>query len=121
MNQATQERLTIINAFVHDVATGTWLSALVLLTALHLRTRGPEWAPVAALLPALKGDVMWLSWGSLITIALTGVVRAFTFKVFGWTGDVAKSRIRLLKIKHAVLGVAFTFGTAYQAWLAYWL
>lgn len=119
MKDELRDRLTIINAFVHDVATGTWLSALVLMTSLHLRTRGPEWAPVATLLSSLKGDVMWLSWGSLATISLTGVVRALTFRAFGWTGDVAKSRVRLLKIKHALLGTTFLGGTVYQVWVAY--
>ncbi len=27
-----REKLTILNAFVHDVATGTWIGTLVLLT-----------------------------------------------------------------------------------------
>ena len=50
---------------------------------------------------------MWVTWVSLAVIMLTGVVRMVTWKVFGWTGDVARDRIRLLKVKHAILGVVF--------------
>jgi hypothetical protein len=44
---------------------------------------------------------------------------SITFKVFGWTGDVARDRIRLLKVKHAILGVVFLAGTAWQVAIAY--
>lgn len=50
--------------------------------------------------------------GRTAVILLTGVLRAVTFKAFGWTGDVARDRIRLLKIKHALLGAVFLAGTA---------
>lgn len=119
MNEATRDRLTILNSFIHDVATGTWISTLLLITLLHFETRGPAWAPVAALVPHLKAQFMALTWASLVIIAVTGVVRAITFKRFGWTGDVAKDRVRLLKIKHAFLGTTFLGGTVYMAVLAY--
>ncbi len=114
MTTARREQLTILNAFVHDVATGTWISSLVLLTVLHVETQEAGWAPVGALLPGLKAQFMALTWASLAVILLTGVVRMLTFKVFGWTGDIAADRIRLLKIKHALLGVVFLAGTLYQ-------
>jgi len=102
------------------VATGTWISTLVLLTLLHAETRKPAWLPVAPLVPGLEARFMVLTWASLAVIAATGVVRMLTFKAFGWTGDVAADRIRLLKIKHAVLGIAFLAGTLYQLALVYW-
>ncbi|HTN51160.1 MAG TPA: hypothetical protein VML50_02055 [Anaeromyxobacter sp.] len=114
-----KEKLTVLNAFVHDVATGTWLSTLVLLTLLHRQARAPEWAAAAALVPPLEARFLWLTWASLGVIVATGLVRMLTWKVFGWTGDVEASRIRLLKVKHALLGVVFTAGTAWQAWLVY--
>src|SRR6266536_879858 len=109
-----REKLTILNAFVHDVATGTWIASLVLITMLHAETSRPAWAAAAALVPPLAGRFMLLTWTSLALILLTGVVRMVTFKVFGWTGDVARDRIRLLKVKHALLGVVFLVGTAWQ-------
>lgn len=114
-----RDKLTILNAFVHDVATGTWIGSLVLLTILHAHASRPEWAHAAALVPPLAARFMLVTWTSLAVIVLTGVVRMFTFKVFGWTGDVAQDRIRLLKVKHALLGIAFVAGTAWQAVIAY--
>ncbi len=113
------EKLTILNAFVHDVATGTWIGSLVLLTILHQQTARPEWAGASALVRPLAARFMWVTWVSLGVILLTGVVRMITFKVFGWTGDVARDRIRLLKVKHAVLGVVFAAGTAWQVVIVY--
>ncbi len=114
-----REKLTILNAFVHDVATGTWIASLVLLSLLHAEARTPAWAAAAALVPPLAAKFMLLSWASLGVIVLTGVVRMLTWKVFGWTGDMARDRVRLLKVKHALLGAAFVAGTAWQVALVY--
>lgn len=115
-----REKLTILNAFVHDVATGTWIGTLVLLTLLHRETRAAAWAPAAALVPGLERQFLILTWVSLGVIIATGVVRMFTWKVFGWTGDMERSRIQLLKVKHALLGIVFAAGTAYQVALVLW-
>ena len=112
-----REKLTILNAFVHDVATGTWIGTLVLLTVLHAEARTPAWLPAAQLVGPLERKFLILTWISLSVIIATGVVRMLTWKVFGWTGDMEKSRIQLLKVKHALLGVVFAAGTAYQVWI----
>src|ERR671931_2940879 len=109
-----REKLTILNAFVHDVATGTWIASLVLISILHAETRAAALAPAAALVPALAHKFRLLTWAGLAVILLTGLVRMATFKIFGWTGDVARDRIRLLKVKHALLGAVFAAGTAWQ-------
>jgi len=114
-----REKLTILNAFVHDVATGTWIGTLVLITLLHRETGAPAWAPVSALVPGLERQFLVLTWVSLGVIVATGVVRMLTWKVFGWTGDMERDRIQLLKVKHALLGIVFAAGTAYQAWLVF--
>jgi hypothetical protein len=114
-----REKLTILNAFVHDVATGTWIASLVLISILHAETKSAAWAQAVALVPPLAQKFMVLTWVSLAVIMLTGLVRMATFKVFGWTGDVAKDRIRLLKVKHALLGVVFLAGTAWQVAIVY--
>lgn len=115
-----REKLTILNAFVHDVATGTWIGTLVLLTILHREARSPAWAAAAGLVPGLERKFLVLTWVSLGLIVATGVVRMMTWKVFGWTGDVERDRIRLLKVKHALLGIVFLAGTAYQVALVHW-
>jgi putative copper export protein len=115
-----REKLTILNAFVHDVATGTWIGTLVLLTILHREARLPAWAPAAPLVPGLERKFLILTWVSLGVIVATGVVRMLTWKVFGWTGDMERDRIQLLKVKHALLGIVFAAGTAYQVALVLW-
>jgi uncharacterized membrane protein len=119
MTEKLRDQLTIVNAFVHDVATGTWISSLILISVLHRELGKPDWAAAAPLGAALGRQFMVLTWASLVVILLTGVVRMVTWKVFGWTGDVSRDRIRLLKVKHALLGVAFLAGTAWMSALVY--
>ncbi|HZZ83288.1 MAG TPA: hypothetical protein VFE30_02030 [Anaeromyxobacteraceae bacterium] len=114
-----RDQLTILNSFIHDVATGTWISSLLLLGLYHAEIRRPAWRDAFALAHPLEARFLILTWVSLAVIVFTGVVRAFTFKAFGWTGDIARERIRLLKVKHAILGVVFLAGTAYQVLLVY--
>lgn len=114
-----REKLTIFNAFLHDVATGTWIGTLVLLTILHRETSRPAWLLASPLVPSLERKFLVLTWASLGVILATGVVRMVTWKVFGWTGDVERDRIKLLKVKHALLGVVFAAGTAWQVALVY--
>ena len=114
-----RERLTILNAFLHDVATGTWIGTLVLLTILHREAATPAWSLASPLVPGLERKFLALTWVSLALILATGVFRMLTWKVFGWTGDVERDRIRLLKVKHALLGIVFAAGTAWQVALVY--
>ena len=114
-----RDRLTILNAFVHDVATGTWIGTLILLTLLHREAQRPAWFLAGGLVGGLERQFLVVTWVSLAVIVATGVVRMVTWKVFGWTGDVEQSRIKLLKVKHALLGVVFAGGTLYQWFLVY--
>jgi putative copper export protein len=114
-----RDRLTILNAFVHDVATGTWIGTLILLTMLHREAQRPAWLLASPLVPGLERKFLTVTWVSLGLILATGAVRMVTWKVFGWTGDMERSRIQLLKIKHALLGVVFAAGTVYQFMLVY--
>jgi uncharacterized membrane protein len=114
-----RDQLTILNAFVHDVATGTWIGTLILLTMLHRETQRPSWLLALGQVRGLERQFLVVTWVSLAIIMATGAVRMVTWKVFGWTGDMEKSRVRLLKIKHALLGVVFAAGTVYQYLLVY--
>jgi putative copper export protein len=114
-----RDRLTILNAFIHDVATGTWIGTLILLTLLHREAQRPAWFLAGGLVGGLERQFLVVTWVSLAVIVATGVVRMVTWKVFGWTGDMEKSRIQLLKVKHALLGVVFAAGTVYQWTLVY--
>jgi putative copper export protein len=114
-----RDRLAILNAFIHDVATGTWIGTLLLLTMLHREARRPAWFLASPLVPGLERKFLVVTWVSLAVILATGVMRLVTWKVFGWTGDMERSRIQLLKVKHALLGVVFAAGTVYQFMLVY--
>ncbi len=115
-----RERLAILNGFLHDVATGTWLASLLLVTFVETKERHPELAAASAsVLATLQRETMIIAWVSLGVILATGVVRMLTFRLFGWTGDVAAERVRLLRIKHAVLGTAFLAGTIWMVVLVY--
>jgi uncharacterized membrane protein len=114
-----RERLTILNAFLHDMATGTWIGTLVLLTILHRETAKPAWLLASPLVPGLERKFLALTWVSLALVVATGVFRGLAWKVFGWTGDVERDRIRLLKTKHALLGIVLVAGTAWQVALVY--
>jgi hypothetical protein len=69
--------------------------------------------------PPLERKFLGLTWVSLAVIAVTGLFRLLTWKAFGWTGDVERDRIQLLKIKHALLGIVFGAGTVWQVMLVY--
>jgi putative copper export protein len=114
-----RDRLTILNAFVHDVATGTWIGTLILLTLLHREAERPAWFLASRLVSGLERQFLLVTWVSLGVILATGAVRMVTWKVFGWTGDMERTRIQLLKVKHALLGLVFAAGTAYQVMLVY--
>jgi len=73
----------------------------------------------ASLVPGLERKFLVLTWVSLAVIVATGVVRLLTWKVFGWTGDMERDRIQLLKVKHALLGIVFAAGTLYQVALVW--
>ena len=89
------------------------------LTILNQETSRPAWILASPLLPSLERKFLLLTWLSLAVIVATGVVRMVTWKVFGWTGDVEASRIKLLKVKHALLGIVFAAGTAWQVAIVY--
>src|SRR5574341_333889 len=73
-----KEKLAIFNAFVHDVATGTWISTLILLTLVHREAASAPWAAAAHLVPGLERKFLVLTWLSLGVILATGAVRMVT-------------------------------------------
>ena len=47
-------------------------------------------------------------------VLITGIIRGYTFRYYGWTGDVAKDRKRLLMVKHIIIGTVVLIGLYYQ-------
>lgn len=110
-----RDTIIIINSFLHDVATGVWIAVLIVMYVISGQAAGVKGTPQGAAFVAGIMDSLWFTAVvSLAVILLTGVVRGLTFKFYGWTGDVARDRKRLLMVKHVILGIVVTAGLYFQ-------
>lgn len=87
---AMKERLVLLNNFLHDLATGTWLGIFLVLWRVRVRlaSLGPIGSRVAALAvhPALK-DLFWWGVGALAAVLATGAVRLWGERRWGIVGS----------------------------------
>ena len=91
----------VLNGFIHDFATGYWLSALIAIYLLH-GFRG-ESAALSAILGSIERFFFWNSVAAALTIFATGGMRTFTY-VDNFSGPEAEqTRRRMLVIKHVLL------------------
>lgn len=110
-----RDTFIVINSFIHDMATGVWVAVLLMMYIISGHAEEAAAFPRGAVFINSLMDQLWLlAIVSIIVIALTGVVRVFTFKYYGWTGDVARGRRRLLLVKHIILGVFVVSGLYVQ-------
>lgn len=103
----------VLNGFVHDFATGYWLSALIVIYFINrFQLDNPD---VAGLLGSLERFFFWNSVGATVVILATGAGRTFTYvdNVFGEQTEL--TRRRMLIIKHIILFILFGAG----GWWAY--
>ncbi|GAB4265751.1 MAG: hypothetical protein Kow00122_20630 [Thermoleophilia bacterium] len=115
--------LIVLNNYLHDLATGTWLTAGVFQWALLRRapgTRRPAAvvggnAPAATGRPAAAGrpevlgalrTARWVARMALGWILVGGVVRAAAFRRYEWSDAAGRGQLPLLAAKHALLGGA---------------
>ncbi|MDI3280736.1 MAG: hypothetical protein QJR13_05135 [Bacillota bacterium] len=84
------DRLLLLNNFLHDLATGTWLGIFLVLWRVRVRLAalGPVGSHVAALAvrPALR-DLFWWGVGTLAVILATGAVRLWGERRWGVEGS----------------------------------
>jgi putative copper export protein len=106
------EILVVTNAFVHDLSTGVWFGAVILLNLLSAKL--PREHPYLSVGRGISATFQIYAIVAFIIMILTGVARAAFFHYYGWTGDVAASRSQLLLIKHVVLGAAVLSGIYLQ-------
>lgn len=112
-----KDTLIITNSFVHDMMTGVWIGCLVVMKATLLKFKGFAGLQadlVYQLAGSLLKDLWTLSLISLTVMIFTGAGRVFTLKYYGWTGDIARERKRLLIVKHVILGVIIIAGLIVQ-------
>ena len=105
--------LIVLNGFIHDFASGYWLSSMI---AIYLLSRFQgEYPAVAGVLKIIERFFFWNSIGAVVVILGTGAGRTFTYvdNVFG--EQTEQTRRRMLVIKHIVLFTIFGVGS----WWAY--
>lgn len=106
--------LIIINSFIHDMTTGVWVGCLIVMKAALLKVDGFQSDLVGQYAVSLLNGLWTLSLISFTIMILTGAARVFTLKNYGWTGDIARERKRLLVVKHVILGVIVVIGLITQ-------
>jgi hypothetical protein len=101
--------LRLLNSFLHDVATGTWVASLLVVWLLSGRLDG---VPVEA--GVALGDAMWLVFwlaaGSLAAIVVTGAVRLAYWRLDA-SPDEREMKRRALLAKHAAFVMVYGLGT----------
>ena len=103
----------VLNGFIHDFATGYWLSAMIALFFLH-RFQS-EYPAVADLLGRIEKFFFWNTVGAVITIFATGGMRTFTYVDNFYGPEAEKVRRKMLIIKHVALILTFA-ACGYWAW-----
>ena len=113
MSDRLKKIAVVLNGFIHDFATGYWLSAMIALFFLH-RFQG-EYPAVAELLGRIERFFFWNTIGAAATIFATGGMRTFTYVDNFYGPEAEKVRRKMLVIKHVLLII--TFGVCgYWAW-----
>ncbi len=91
----------VLNGFIHDFATGYWLSALIAIYLLHgFRGGVPE---VTAILSGIERFFFWNTVGAAAAIFATGGMRSFTYVNNFYGPEAERTRRRMLVIKHVLL------------------
>jgi len=107
--------LRIINNFLHDMATGTWIACILVIAVVHSKAAGVS-AQSAQVLHAAAWSVFWLLIIALVIVMATGGLRTLYWRKHEVAENDAKDTFRLLIIKHVILTVIFGAGTVI-AWL----
>ena len=102
--------LFVLNNFAHDLLTGLWLCAFLVLAVLQTES-GAAANAAAPALQRLTDLFFWLQQGSLAGVALTGVLRYLDNRRGYSAGLSAAGRTRILLGKHILLGGVFSTGT----------
>jgi len=107
----------ILNAFIHDFATASWVAAVIVCRLLHAaHLDRPEVADVLGELERL------FFWGAIVAAVVTfatGGGRAASYKPDTFGPDSERDRRRILIVKHIILLVVYAAGSAYAYFAAY--
>ena len=98
----------VLNVFIHDFATGYWLSAMIAIFFLHRFREGNP--TVALLLNRIELFFFWNTIGAALVILATGGMRTFTYVDNFYGPEAERTRRRMLVAKHVVLIAVFAAG-----------
>lgn len=95
--------LSVLNNFLHDIATGLWLTSFFLSFEINRRWAGHD-ADLTLITEIQKFlFTVWLI--ALLIIILTGIVRRKTYTNYLYGIEIEARRKVLLIIKHALFGL----------------
>jgi uncharacterized membrane protein len=91
----------VLNGFIHDFATGYWLSDLIAIYLLHgYRAGAPA---LAGTLATIERFFFWNAVAAAVTIFATGGMRTFTYVDNFYGPEAEATRRKMLIIKHVLL------------------
>jgi len=102
--------LVVVNNFVHDLSTGLWVSSIVVIYLLDMKTRSLVGLLVSPALHDVMKTFFWLGIASIVVILATGSARLLYYRTesAGEDGQIKKS---LLIVKHVLFTFVFIGGT----------
>ncbi|GFO53617.1 hypothetical protein GMSM_06240 [Geomonas sp. Red276] len=101
--------LIVLNGFIHDFATGYWLSALIAIYLLHgYRIQAKAGA---GFLADIERFFFWNAVGAAVCIFATGGMRSFTYVNNFYGPEAEATRRKMLIAKHVILFVIVGGGT----------
>ncbi len=115
-DQVTENRsaflkaLVVVNNFVHDLSTGLWVSSIVVIYLLDMKTRTPEGLLVSPALHDVMRTFFWLGIASIAVILATGSARLLYYRTES-AGDDREIKKNLLIVKHVLFTFVFIGGT----------
>ena len=107
----------IVNNFVHDMATGTWLACLLVIWVVRSRSAGVP-GEARAVLADAEHAVFWLLLASLVALGATGGLRLFYWRRDTPADELAAKRGALL-LKHAAFLAVYGLGTVAAGWMVW--
>lgn len=112
MSESARRYVWITNNFLHDMSTGTWAAALLVMLVLHGRLAGMPAAAAAAVRDA-NAAVFVLGLVALAVVTITGAVRLLYWRRQTAPEELAEKR-RALVVKHVAFAVVYGGGTVWM-------
>ena len=107
----------VLNGFIHDFATGFWLSAMIVIYSLHRFQQ--EYQSIAETLNILERFFFGTTIVAVVIIFATGGMRSFTYVDNFYGEESEQSRRKMLITKHIILLAVFGVGGYFGYSMAY--